>query len=562
MSIYLTLKKIWAFISREYNLVDIIETIRQVASNQNISGDEYLSISRCLLALDAVKQINEQVAESNDFHLLMNLVLYTLSGQFSTGSAFIVAYNPEEAEGQAAYSGIGEFERSRSFEYPGISAELSILLGNNHKPFQTHDLQQIESCSKLSNTIVASNVELLAPMWNRDEIIGVVGLGCKLTNKPYSEEDIVLLSNIIDAVSPIMSIRRNEFFDMFNSSRQAVFILNSDYTLKQPNKAAIALLKHHVDPNLEIDSLRDRTLAELLPESIFLGWVDSVKNLEHGSRVGHVRNLILKVDGIERFFEAFVVRLNSQADNAYSLMLSVEDVTNKRAAAKRLYNMQKLAEKGQMVSSIAHELNNYLGLLIGRLEFATNMATAGRNDKVIYHLSAAKKAGDSMTQFVRGLVGRNQVESKRTPHNLNSVATHVSEYTKMQKRLLGIDIQLQLAEELPLISIDVDQISQLLLNILNNAADAIKEIRDTGTICIRTSSCEHCVHLEVADDGVGISPEIKNKLFNESLTTKKDGHGFGLTVCAQILKNHDAQYCITSEMGKGSVFKFSFTKNP
>jgi len=102
---------------------------------------------------------------------------------------------------------------------------------------------------------------------------------------------------------------------------------------------------------------------------------------------------------------------------------------------------------------------------------------------------------------------------------------------------------------------DTDQISQLLLNLLNNAADAIEEgEKDEGRILVKTVKEGNIVNLSVSDNGVGIEPDIKDKLFKTHLTTKINRHGYGLVTCAVISENHDAYVEIDSEPGQGATF--------
>jgi signal transduction histidine kinase len=220
--------------------------------------------------------------------------------------------------------------------------------------------------------------------------------------------------------------------------------------------------------------------------------------------------------------------------------------------------MQRAAERGKILSSIAHELNNYLGVLTGCLELAGRAVDTGDMEKVKRHLGKLQTTCDSVTQFSSELAGRNRSETQKSAINLNTVVDHCVRYAKYQKRFQGIDMQFQLAADLPPVLGDEDEICQLLLNIVNNAADAIKSIKGEGAIVIQTFYDEGHVHLIVEDDGSGISPELRDRLFKENLTTKDDGHGYGLTVSAQILKEHDARYQIDSELGKGSVFTFLF----
>jgi signal transduction histidine kinase len=239
-------------------------------------------------------------------------------------------------------------------------------------------------------------------------------------------------------------------------------------------------------------------------------------------------------------------------------MLTIQDVTEDKAASQRLAELQESAERGRMLSSISHELNNHLALLAGGLELANHASSVGDLSKTREHIGRLQGTYDSIVQFANELVGRKKDKSCKSPCDLNSVVKRCVTFAKLQDSFRGIELQLELSDGLARMYMDEDEIGQLLLNVVNNAADAIKSINDTGVIRVRTYSCEDHICLEVMDNGPGIQPEIKGRLFKENLTTKETGHGFGLTVSAQILQNHNAQHHIESELGKGAVFRFSF----
>jgi signal transduction histidine kinase len=538
--------------------VDLLKEIHNVVSNQLLNSGTRSVVGKYLLALDAIKQINEQILESSDLHMLMNLVLFTLSGQFAVPDAFMISYDYDEPDEQAIFLGVGDLENSQAFDNPDTASKLTNLVFEKQIPIRVLELEDTGEESELVRTLMANNIKLLVPMCVKDVVFGIVGMGPIVTGKPFTDESIILLTAIMDAVSPIMALRSNEFFNQFHSSTQAVIILSPDLIVEKANKASLALVNRHSEAGQGENSLYGRSFSDVFPPSIFPGWAEALTDMKADSSIKHIRSLELRQHNSIQYFEVFVAKINSRRRNSYSLMLTFEDVTEKKATSQRLSQMQKDAERGQILSSIAHELNNYLGLLTGGLELANHAVDIGNLKNVQKHIEKLQETCASTVQFASELVGRKRHESKKVLSSLAIVVDRCVMFAKLQKRFEKIDIQLQLKDGLPLVLIDEDEIGQLLLNIVNNAADAIKEIRNSGTIQIRTYFSEQRVHLEVVDDGPGIPPEIKDKLFIENLTTKETGHGFGLTVSAQILKDHQAQYHIDTELGKGSVFNFSF----
>jgi C4-dicarboxylate-specific signal transduction histidine kinase len=98
-------------------------------------------------------------------------------------------------------------------------------------------------------------------------------------------------------------------------------------------------------------------------------------------------------------------------------------------------------------------------------------------------------------------------------------------------------------------------VTQLLLNFLNNASDAIKESgRADGKITIRTLHDKEDAVLIISDNGVGIEPGVKEKLFKSKLTTKEKGHGFGLVACNKIIEDHGGRIETDTQISRGTTF--------
>ena len=113
-------------------------------------------------------------------------------------------------------------------------------------------------------------------------------------------------------------------------------------------------------------------------------------------------------------------------------------------------------------------------------------------------------------------------------------------------------IKIAIDETMPELLADVDQLQQVLLNLANNAIEAYPE----ATITFRTEYdlLNNIARLTVADNGPGLDPRVKEKAFVEKITTKPNGHGFGLPVCRKILLNHKGDIRVESHEGKGTTF--------
>jgi len=271
--------------------------------------------------------------------------------------------------------------------------------------------------------------------------------------------------------------------------------------------------------------------------------------------------MLVKTDESESIFNVRIGWSSADPDNGKDLIVTIDDVTRIKENKQRMFELQGFADKGIMASSIAHELNNFLALLMAGVQMTQLSIKRGDSGKTAVTLDKLMENVRKMKRFTMGLTDFGMLGSSMQNANLNDIITDVLSFVKVQKRFTRIKLTANLDFNLPVMLMDTDQMSQLLLNFLNNAADAIAGLgRTDGAIGLTTSQTDNLIILTVADNGSGIDPEIKDKLFKEQLTTKEDGHGFGLMTCARILESHGGKISFKSAVGEGTTFRFEFPK--
>jgi signal transduction histidine kinase len=256
-----------------------------------------------------------------------------------------------------------------------------------------------------------------------------------------------------------------------------------------------------------------------------------------------------------------------------------------REAQAQLVHREKMASLGQLVAGVAHEMNNPLNFLQGNLyvlrQFTEALARSleeshtlikqrapdclgdidrirddNDTDLVLQDLgptlSACEDAIGRTTKIVSGL----NTFSRRGRAQLSRVDLHeVLERTLevLRGRLKGVEVVRDFGD-LPNVECLADELVQAFMNLLTNAADAIKE---NGRITIRTrASAKNRVRIEVEDNGCGIDPSIQAKVFEPFFTTKEVGHGtgLGLAITYGVVTRHKGTLDVRSELGVGTCF--------
>jgi PAS domain S-box-containing protein len=248
----------------------------------------------------------------------------------------------------------------------------------------------------------------------------------------------------------------------------------------------------------------------------------------------------------------------------------MRDVTDEKRLADQLMQQEKLAAVGQLVSGVAHELNNplagvmaYSQLLLTAPGLALTGALAenidSRDALVTIHEEAkrAAKIVSNLLTFAR------QHQPERTLADLNRVVTDTLELRRYALRVRQIEVDARLDENLPLTWADPFQLQQVVLNLVANAEHALESWDGERRITISTASlCRvgrergEVLVLRVADTGPGIAPEHLSKIFDPFFTTKPvgEGTGLGLSISDGIVREHGGR--IRAEIGPSTGASF------
>jgi two-component system, cell cycle sensor histidine kinase and response regulator CckA len=261
-------------------------------------------------------------------------------------------------------------------------------------------------------------------------------------------------------------------------------------------------------------------------------------------------------------------------EGGYHSIVFFQDVTQKKKAEDekkkieaQLVQAQKLEAVGRLTGGIAHDFNNMLTTIIGNAEIA--LSGIKKTDALREIVEDIKEAGEKAAILTRQLLAfsRRQIFQPEI-FNLNEVVT---EMDKMLKRVIGEDIQLDVAlsQDLDLVETDPGQIEQIILNLAVNARDAMPQ---GGKLTIETSEVEvddeyasrhypmtpgHYVMLVVNDTGSGMTRETQSQIFDPFFTTKPKGKGtgLGLSIVYGIVKQSNGYIWVYSELNMGTTFK-------
>jgi signal transduction histidine kinase/CheY-like chemotaxis protein len=234
------------------------------------------------------------------------------------------------------------------------------------------------------------------------------------------------------------------------------------------------------------------------------------------------------------------------------------DITGQRLIQSKLLQTEKMAALGQLVSGIAHELNNPLTSIQGYAQLLlTRRSASDRAGDALRISQEAERAGRIVKNLL--LFSRETKPERRAVH-LNDVIERTLSLRAYELKLQNIEVELALDPGLPQTLADAAQLQQVVLNLIVNAEQAIVMAREeeprNGRILIRTRRLAgDRLAMEVSDDGPGISPEIVARIFDPFFTTKPPGvgTGLGLSIVYGIVQEHGGEVSVDSLQGRGAT---------
>jgi signal transduction histidine kinase len=250
--------------------------------------------------------------------------------------------------------------------------------------------------------------------------------------------------------------------------------------------------------------------------------------------------------------QAFADQAALAFENARLYAAANDSLTRLRDTQAQLVQAAKMSALGQLVSGVAHELNNPLSVIIGYGQLLLSRELPAALKRPVELMVAQ---GDRMAKIVRNLLFfARQRPAEREPVSLQAVLEQTLSLRAGQLALSGITVDTEFASDLPEIAGDAQQLEQVVLNLLLNAEQAILESRSQGRILVRTRTTEDgaSVCADVIDDGPGIPPDVLPRVFEPFFTTKGvgSGTGLGLSVSYGILEEHGGNLTAQSRPGE------------
>ena len=373
----------------------------------------------------------------------------------------------------------------------------------------------------------------------------------------------------------------------------STFVINTDHHVIIWNHACEKLtgvsrekvLNHPVDSRIFYSGQYRPLMADLvldMDESAIRRWYDK-KNLTQSAIIPDAfeasDELVIQGEKRNIYFVAAAIRQSN--GKIIGAIETIQDITDRSQLLSQLYQAQKMEALGALIAGVAHEINNPINLIMYNIpllekiwqdvlpvlndqavQYPQRKYGGLRTDFINSHLmqliSDMDMAAKRVATIVTGLksFSRFSAQSEKIPLQINLAVENAIRLSQSTLRKLNVEIDLDLENDLPAISGNLQNIEQVILNLIINAAQAIEH--DCGKIRITTrlQQQDGDIRISVSDNGKGVNPAIAGKLFDPFITDKleKGGTGLGLSVSYNLIKSHDGTITFESHPGEGTIF--------
>ncbi len=352
--------------------------------------------------------------------------------------------------------------------------------------------------------------------------------------------------------------RSNAFMrNLILSSVDGVIAADMDGKIVVYNENAAEIFGYSVE-----EALENLNIRQIYPDHVEYQIMRKLRNPRHGGR-GKLRSH--KVDVVHKDGKRIPINLNASIvyENGREVATigffhDMREINRVKAELEKtqvqLLQSEKMASLGKLAAGVAHQLNNPLGgiTLFTKLVLEEYDLEEGvREDlgRVLRDAERCKETVKELLEFAR------QTRHLKRPHDINKAIRRTLFLLENQTLFHNIEIEKDLDDSIPRVQSDVQQLNHMFMNIVLNAAQAMK---GEGKLSLKTrlGSKNEWVRIEISDSGPGIPEEILPHIFDPFFTTKEEGEGtgLGLSLVYGIVENHGGRIKCESPQGKGTAF--------
>jgi two-component system NtrC family sensor kinase len=360
---------------------------------------------------------------------------------------------------------------------------------------------------------------------------------------------IHVMKDITDRRVAERRYRRERDFNknILNNTQSMILVLDTAGLVSYANRRCF-------EAGYREQDLLGQALVGMVPPSRRPLLAEALERTLQGAALDNLEIPVFRGSGSPGQFSISLSPMRDEQGEINSVVVVMTDITDAASLQAKLMHTEKMAALGQLVSGVAHEVNNPLAAIVGFTDLLLENPAVPADAKeelqvILQEAQRTRVIVQNLLSFAR------QMPAQREPAQINSILRQTIKLRAYDLENHGVELTEKYAAELPMVIGDPHQLQQVFLNILNNAYDAVQETRRTGKIEVQTVHRSDKIEIAFCDNGPGIS-QI-DRIFDPFFTTKEvgKGTGLGLSICYGIIQAHRGEIVARNNPdGDGSTF--------
>ncbi len=399
----------------------------------------------------------------------------------------------------------------------------------------------------------------------------------KLSSVEQSQIVNSLLNNLIQFVISLFKSEKiskgklsdsSPFKTVFEKAPIGLIVIDNKADIIDINRSAMEIL----DINFEnIKNKNINNLFEIFPEKEKTQWQYMITSSLTSYETFEEPRYFHDTGYMEKVLSLKLTPVIDFTEYGKGLIIFIEDVTEKTITEKYVILSEKLAERSDLTNSMGHKLNNFLTVLSNNMSLLSRHIDNEEFEKAKFNTRAVNDSLLKLQMYVSSLADLSQPETEFISFDVKRLIEDTLFSLKNQSRFKQIHFTIDINQDIPNLEMDVSQIKQLLIILLENAADAVQEKAISNdanqqsynqqiTIYSDVDSKTEEIIIEICDNGVGISEELLHKIYLLHFSTKKKGNGLGLFNAKKIASQHHGNISVDTTLGQGTCFKIKLPR--
>ncbi len=502
------------------------------------------------MELAALHEISEAASTSLKLDEVLDAALEKLLAAFDSSAAGIHLLSPSGRDLElVAHSNISP-EVQQALRLPPKGSSIAWRVVESREEVIINDVKQEKN---MLPVIVAAGYRsaMGVPLVVNEKVIGCLIL---VSSKPsfYSARDVRLLKLASTAIG--VAVENSNLFDdvsraksqweaTFDSVSEGIIVVDSGHIIKRMNKGAAAILGGSMSDLVGRECHEVIHAARIVPADCPMSRaVQGLGPMHCEEETGDGRTLALTVD-----------TMFDEAGQVIGAVHFIRDITEIKRMRQQMLQSEKMVAVGQLVSGVAHEINNPLTGVIG---YAQLLLSQDLGEKARADAEAIYREAERATKIVRHLLSfARQHTPERMVIDVNAVLKDSIELMAYDMRVNNIKVETSYGNKVPATVADPHQLQQVFLNLIANAEQAMLACRGSGVLKVSTRKAAGMIRVVFADNGPGIPEELHDRVFEPFFTTKDvgKGTGLGLSICYGILEELGGGIWVESGEGPGAA---------